>query len=193
MDKQITLEEYIKTNHPGIYQCYQRQAAEMPKPTVEGICNMPLDTNGLVARAVSELKELDISTVGKLLRVLIIYDSIEWVTGVGVATTNRLNETLQEYDINVREPSLSNCKLREYAMKHCKRNLDIPLAGRLEKKTADVLDGMGIQTISEVIEYLKKNESFDMVMDLAGYQRDNIMAILNQYAKYPECVLYEFI
>ena len=193
MERQITLEEYIKSNHPDIYQAYKNQVSGTAKLTVEDICNMQLDTNGLSAKAVSQLKELDISTVGKLLRVLVIYGSIEWVDYVGVATTNRLHDLLSKYEVNVKEPSLTSWRLREYAMKHCRRNLDVSLSWRLDKKTAEVLKGMNIILISDVIEYLKENESFDMVKSLAGYQRDNIMRLLNQYAKYPECVQYEFI
>lgn len=193
MEKQITLDEYLSSRYPYILEAYRRLVEKRKELTAEDICNMELDTKGLTSKAVKELRKLDITTIGKLIRVLLIYGSINWLNGVGVATTNRLYENLRSYEVNVKEPSLTDNELRSYAMEFCRRDLNITIEGKLDDKTYKVLADMSITTIIDIIKWLQKNNSFDMVKALAGYQRDSIMTLLNEYARYPECVKYEFI
>lgn len=193
MMEQVTLESYIKENYPDILLEYKAYAAKDKKLSIQEICDLPLDVKGIPWSVVAEFKKLDISSVGKLIRVSLIYSGIGWVSGVGHNTINKLHSSLQQFGINVIEPDLTKEEIRKYAMENCTRNLEISLDHRIDYKTMETLNGMSIYTIKDIIDYLKEHESFDMVEHLAGYQRDNIMALLNQFAKYPECVQYEFI
>lgn len=190
--EQVTLEDYVQEYHPEILSQYQKYAVKEKKLTAEQICKLPIDTKNLSSRVASTFALQDITTIGKLLRILLKYDSILWINGIGVKTERDLHKQLSGYNVNVKEPHESGYALRKYALRYCKRKLTVNVANIFEQSTAEILEANKLYTVDDIIRYLNRGRYLHHLHGITKRKTRDIELILGTFAPSFELLLKEF-
>lgn len=186
MGKRITLEEYVAEFYPRILEQYKDYSKTYHNLTPEKVCKKDLDFSKISKIAAENMRKNGIIQVGHLVRVVMLYKNLRWVSGAGQATWERFYNQLIPLGIDLKHMDRTDSNIKGYAWRNYRRDLPEAVRNVFSGEIVKQYENDGLFTIGALVWRYANEEHWILAQPLS------VRNVLAKYAPTMQDLKKEF-